>query len=69
MVPPLASTTLGGLNAPSSGRKRAERTTVPARLFKLVMVIVTVVEDPGVSVVLLGLAAMLKSGDPISGEA
>ena len=68
LVPPLTSTTLGGLNAPSSGRKRAERTIVPARPFTLVREMVTVVDDPGVNVVLLGLAVMLKSAGPLNGE-
>ena len=47
----------------------AESTTVPVRPLMLVSVIVTVVDDPAVSVVLLGLDVIPKSEGPARGEA
>ena len=68
-VPPLVSVMLGGLNDPSRGRNKAESTMVPVRPFMLVIVMLTLVDEPEVSVVLLGLATIPKSAGPARGDA
>jgi hypothetical protein len=72
-VPFAVRTTLAGLKATlgstresdevvSDGATEAERFTVPARLCRLLRVIVAAPEDPTGTVMVVGLADMLKSG-------
>ena len=67
-VPLLVSTTVDGWNDPSNGRNWAESVTAPAKLFRLVRVIVNVVDEPTATVPVEGLMTTLKSGEPVSGE-
>ncbi len=64
-VPPAARVTLGALKEGVSpvGEDTADRLTVPAKLLRLVSVMVEVAEDPtGMLDGLAGLAVMVKSG-------
>jgi hypothetical protein len=64
-VPPEDRGTLVGLSKRlrPAGEPAENRVTVPAKLFRLVKVIVEVAVDPGVMLSETGLAEILKSGD------
>ena len=72
-APFAVSATLAGLNdavgstresdaVESDGATEAARFTVPAKLYRLLRVIVAVPDDPTGTVMLVGLADMVKSG-------
>ena len=64
-VPPEERETLDGFNDRLSplGEPAADRLTVPAKLLRLVRVIVEVAVDPDVMLSEVGLAEILKSGE------